>query len=200
MSRGALCRYALAAITYNPDAYHRHSIRLRGYDYAQPGAYFLTLVAKDRLPHFDDAQIYAFAQQCWLDLPQHFPRVELDEWVLMPNHLHGIIFINADPTDNRRGVQLNAPTTQPDTARSSRHTDDFFSIRSPQRGTLSVIVRTYKAAVTTLCRRAGLDHFGWQRNYYEHIIRDEDDLNRIRQYILNNPMNWGDDEYNPGHR
>jgi len=68
---------------------------------------------------------------------------------------------------------------------------------SPHRDTLAVVIRTYKAAVTTLCRRAGRDDFAWQRNYYEHIIRNEGELNRIRQYIIDNPSRWERDRNNP---
>ncbi len=119
--------------------------------------------------------------------------VELDEHVVMPNHVHGIIVIC-----RRRGVQLNAPMT---TNAATRNPDNVFSVISPHisphRNTLAVVVRTYKAAVTTLCRRIGRDDFAWQRNYHEHIIRNEEELNRIRQYIQDNPLRWDADRNNP---
>src|SRR5262249_2100239 len=129
--------------------------------------------------------------------------VRLDEWVVMPNHVHGIIVIeerkdNRGDFNDRRGVQpqrgaaqLNAPTVI-----DQRETDNAFSGMSPRRHTLTVIVRTYKAAVTTACREAQLD-FGWQRGYYEHVVRGEADLGRIRQYIQTNPARWVIDILNP---
>lgn len=84
---------------------------------------------------------------------------------------------------------MNAPTNTPTNA-PTRKTDNRFSAMSPHRNALAVIIRTYKAAVTTRCRREGFGDFAWQRNYYEHIIRDEDEFNRIRQYIAENPLKW----------
>jgi REP element-mobilizing transposase RayT len=178
-------------MSYAAPRRHRRSIRLNGYDYVQTGAYFVTLCTHDRLLFFENATTRKIAEECWLEIPEHFPAVELDEWVVMPNHLHGIIVRDNDTV--RRGVQLNAPTT------ASRDPQNPFSIMSPRRNTFGLIIRTYKAAVTTQCRRANLD-FGWQRNYYEHVIRDEVDLARIRQYIANNPAQWKLDENNPARR
>ena len=180
----------------------RRSIRLKGYDYAQEGAYYITVCTRDRLPFFENKSIRAIVEGCWLEVPRHFPMVELDEWVVMPDHMHGIIAIT------RRGVQLNAPThaerdapthAEGDAPTHIRGRDptDPFSIMSPGRRTLAVIVRTYKAAVTSTCRRAGHAEFGWQRNYYEHVIRDEADLDRTRQYVLDNPQRWDIDRDDP---
>lgn len=102
---------------YNPSKHHRHSIRLRGYDYSSSAAYFITANVQDRLclfgaVHENGVQLNdtgKIARQCWEDIPIHFPHVELDEFIIMPNHIHGIIFI-LPSDDNRRGVQLNAPT------------------------------------------------------------------------------------------
>ena len=220
----------------------RRSIRLKGYDYAQEGAYYITVCTRDRLPFFENKSIRAIVEGCWLEVPRHFPMVELDEWVVMPDHMHGIIAIT------RRGVQLNAPTHAERDAPTHAERDapthaerdapthaerdapthaerdapthaegdapthaegdapthirgrdptDPFSIMSPGRRTLAVIVRTYKAAVTSTCRRAGHAEFGWQRNYYEHVIRDEADLDRTRQYVLDNPQRWDIDRDDP---
>lgn len=104
----------------------------------------------------------------------------------MPNHLHGILI-----TDNDcRGVKLNTPTI---------NGSNFYRSISPKQKTLSVIIRTFKAAVTTLCRKNNYYYFPWQRNYYEHIVRNEEELNRIREHIINNPMQWQFDKENPGH-
>lgn len=174
--------------------HHRHSIRLRGYDYAQAGAYFVTICTKERRLFFDDLTLKDYAEECWLAIPEHATNVELDEWVVMPNHLHGIIVI----TDKSRDVHplpwravpgLNVPTI--------RDSTNPFSAISPRGGTLSVIVRTYKAAVTTGCHRLGCRDFDWQPNYYEHIIRNELELKIIRKYIAANPLKWSLDMDNP---
>jgi hypothetical protein len=87
-----------------------------------------------------------------------------------------------------RGVQLNAPT---------RDADNAFSVMSPHRKTLAVVIRTYKASVTSACRQAGHVNFGWQRNYFEHVIRNERELNLIQQYVTANPVQWEADRENP---
>jgi putative transposase len=157
----------------------RRTTRLQGYDYSQAGAYFVTICTQMRESFFDLPAVRQIAEHCWVDIPNHFPNVELDEWVIMPNHFHGIVLI----TDQ--------------TSVSNRRNENLFSKISPLKSTLSVIVRTYKAAVTTSCRRAGEIEFAWQRNYHDHIIRDEADLNRIREYILLNPSHWEQDVENP---
>jgi len=134
----------------------------------------------------------AIAEDCWLAIPQHFPAATLDGWVVMPNHIHGIVVIDAAG----RGVQLNAPTLAEQQGRLSRNNTPF-SAMSPNAHTLGTLVRTYKAAVTTRCRRSGFDEFRWQRNYHERVLRDDAELNRAREYILSNPMQWNQDKENP---
>jgi putative transposase len=215
---------------YNPSKHHRHSIRLRGYNYSSSGAYFITANVQDRLCLFGEVHqngvrlhdMGNIAWQCWEDIPIHFPHVVLDEFIIMPDHMHGIIFIlpnddnrrgdpdhddrRGDPDhDDRRGVQLNAPTSNAPTSNAPTSNaptsngptsnaptrkDNYYSNISPQEKTLSVIVRTYKAAVTTICRENGFHHFKWQRNYHDHIIRNERELIATRKYIINNPFKW----------
>jgi REP element-mobilizing transposase RayT len=203
---------------YNPSKHHRRSTRLQEYNYSSSGAYFITVNIQGRLRLFGAVNengmqlndIGKIARQCWRDIPIHFPYVELDEFIIMPDHMHGIIFILPDDDDgrgvqdadrrgvhdaDRRDVQLNAPTGDaptgnPTTSKTSSRKDNYYSKISPQKKSLSVIVRTYKAAVTTICRENGFHHFEWQRNYYDHIIRSE------REYITNNPVNWWCDKRN----
>jgi putative transposase len=114
---------------------------------------------------------------------------------VMPDHIHGILEI---VDSYRRDVQLNIPTDEQsriptgDAMNNPMHilTDDYFSQISPKRGTLKVVVQTYKAAVTTICRQNGIGEFEWQRRYHDHIIRDADSLFRIRHYIRANPFHW----------
>lgn len=164
----------------------RRPIRLREYDYSLPGAYFVTICTQDRQAFFDDPAVRTIAEGCWREIPGHHQGVDLDEWVVIPNHVHGILWIVG-----KEGVQLNAPT--PEKTVGDRGMAGRFSAMSPRRETLGVVVRTFKAAVTMLCRRNGHALFAWQRGYYEHVVRDEAGLNNVRQYIINNPSNWATD-------
>ena len=116
--------------------------------------------------------------ECWRAIPDHFPVVELGAYVVMPNHVHGLIVIT-----NGRGTIYRAPTQE--------------QFQKPVAGSILTIIRTFKAAVT---RRIGREHNAtgiWQRNYYEHIIRDQTDLQNKTDYIEANPMLWDEDENNP---
>ncbi|MDI6767959.1 MAG: transposase [Bacteroidota bacterium] len=161
----------------------RKHIRLKEYDYSLEGSYFVTICTKNREHFFGEIVngelrlngIGNIAKNCWQELEQHFSNIMLDEFVIMPNHVHGIIIISEKP---RRDVQLNIPT------------EDYFSKISPKPHSLGVIIRTYKAAVTTICKQNSYDDFQWQKGYYAHIIRNEKSLYRIREYIRTNPERW----------
>jgi len=126
------------------------------------------------------------AQEFWRGIPQHHSHVELDDFIVMPNHVHGVMIL-LDKTEEsvRRDVQLNVPTRR-------------LSPISPQKNSLSVVVRTYKAAVTTWARDNGHEGFAWLGRFHDHIVRNEADLTRIREYIRNNPLQWALVEENPG--
>ena len=179
------------AVKFDPQKHRRRSIRLQGYDYSQAGAYYVTIVTYHRDCLFGEIvnkemilnDFGKIADECWRAIPDHFPCVELGAVVIMPNHAHGIIVI----TDDRRGTIYRAPTRAPITEKFGK----------PTIGSLPTIVRTYKAAVT---RRIGheLNATGiWQHNYYEHIIRDENDLQNKTDYINANPSLWNEDDNNP---
>ena len=172
----------------------RRSVRLKGYDYSQEGMYFVTICVQGKECLFGiirrgtaccDLNEYGMIVREELELTQSLRKnVFLDEYVIMPNHIHMIFVID----DNKMGAD-----TIMGTARCTRTESKFGNIMS---GSLSVIVRSFKSAVT---KRINLlrDTVGekvWQRNYYEHIIREDKDLNRIREYIINNPKNWEIDE------
>ena len=127
------------------------------------------------------SQISKIAQQYWSEIPQHSKYTYLDEYVIMPNHVHGIIIIN-NPNNPSRGVPWNAPTVDGEWDLSQT-----MSKLSPKSGSLSVIIRSYKSSVTRWSRRNGDDIFLWQSRFYENIIRDEKSLNNIRRYIIDNP-------------
>lgn len=157
-----------------------HSNRLRGYDYARPGGYFVTICTERRIPWFRNRLLREAAERCWRAIPEHHPFVELDAWVVMPNHFHGILLFNGYPTDDDTPETTLAP-------RAVRNEAREHSAISPRRGTLGVVIRTFKGAVTMEARRAGVVDFIWQQRYYDHIVRHHADLERIRRYIMNNP-------------
>ena len=121
-------------------------------------------------------EIGKIVRACWEELPMHYPGIELDEFVVMPNHVHGIIVIN------RVGVQRVEPLP------------NKFQHITP--GYVGTIVRSFKSAVTSWCRKHGFKNFQWQRNYFEHIIRDDKSLELIREYIATNPERWEYDKEN----
>ena len=153
----------------------RKTIRLRDYDYSQAGAYFVTICTYNKECLFGNiidgdivlSPMGKIAYKFWLEIPLHFKSIKLDEFIIMPNHIHGIILI----TDQGRGVKFNAPT----------RTNNYYSRISPQKDTLPVIIRTYKSVVTHYGKQNGYEYFKWQRAYYEHVIRNEDDLNQVRE-------------------
>ncbi|MDY6784894.1 MAG: transposase [Cyanobacteriota bacterium] len=201
----------------------RKSIRLPHWDYRNNSWYFVTICTRDRVCYFGDIVNYKMdlspvgeiAQQCWANIPHHSQYTAIDTYIVMPNHIHGIIIIDrpdGDVTDNRdvtypngdvtdrRDVIYNVPTANYNNAPTVNPIDDFartMSKLSPKTGSLSVIIRTYKAAVTRWCKRNGYNDFAWQPRFYESIIRDSDSLEKIQNYIVNNPAKWQEDENNP---
>jgi putative transposase len=154
---------------YDPEKHRRRSIRLNGYDYKQTGAYFITICTRER-PSFFGAicggemrftNAGRIADTAWQELPSRFPSLRLDAFIVMPNHVHGIIVV----------AQFIAPQITP--------SHDFGKIkpdainRAPALGEL---IRAYKAVSTRLIRREATPDFAWQRNYYEHVVRDEESL------------------------
>ena len=176
----------------------RKNLRLPEYDYAQQGAYFVTVCTKDKACLFgdivDDEMMLndagVIVEKCWNDIPVHFPRVELDQFVVMPNHIHGILFIG--DSSSIVGAKNLSPL------RSSQ-TQKAYPGQKP-RGTsktIGSIVRGFKIGITKWMRQHTSVYFVWQRNYYERVIRNERELNDIREYIVNNPLKWALDHENP---
>lgn len=178
---------------------HRHSIRLKGYDYSQAGVYFVTICSVDRGLLFGDIHSDAMrlnpyglvARQCWDDIPVHFPTVTLDAFVVMPNHVHGIIIIQPTPPPTAAPSMMGAVATDGDgvSAVGARHASP---LPLPRRPMVGVVVGSYKSAVARQINIARQTPGApvWQRNYYEHIVRTDEALARIRDYILNNPARW----------
>ncbi len=186
---------------YDPQKHHRRSIRLKGYDYTQPGAYYITLCTKARQCLFGDVvkgemrlnSLGYIAFTCWQAIPNHFPHVELDAFVVMPNHLHGILVISDTLI---RARHCRAPTIK------QNHIPQIEQFGKPVPGSIPTVIRSYKGAVTRrinlICNTKGTSLI-WQSNLYEHINRIEESLHNIRQYIRENPWRWADDPENPQH-
>ncbi|MEW5872045.1 MAG: transposase [Chloroflexota bacterium] len=193
---------------YNPQIHHRRSIRLKGYDYTQSGAYFITLVTQGRARLFGEIVDNAMrlnragriVEQEWRRLAMRFPNLRLDAFVIMPNHVHGIIVI-VDPTGATRcapaGI-VDGGDSAPDGGMidqggSPLRADDggdWLRPHGPPPGSVGAYVGQFKSRVT---KRLRLAFPIWQRDYYEHIIRDQDEWDRIRQYIHDNPRHWQED-------
>jgi REP element-mobilizing transposase RayT len=201
---------------------HRRLVRLAGYDYSQTGAYFVTVCTQDRACLFgvvteggamcwNDAGQMVVAQ--WVALADRFPAVEIDTFVVMPNHLHGIVWIcDSKPAHranaNRATTRVGATTRVAPTGVGNGGPvgAGLVPARPAQdrRPTLGDVMGAFKS-VTTVAYTRGVKTSGWpgfrgrlwQRNYYEHIIRDDESLERIRQYIQNNPVRWVFDRENP---
>lgn len=177
-------------MSYNPKKHHRRSIRLPGYDYTQPGAYYITICTYEKQCWFGDVvdgkmhynYLGFIAYRFWLALSRRFKHIKLDAFVVMPNHIHGILII----TEYGRNK-----------ARDRTPRKEQFG--KPVPGSIPTVVRSYKSAVTrriNLMRRSRTVPI-WQDNYHESIIRIEKGLEPVRQYIVNNPLKWTWDEENP---
>lgn len=163
----------------------RKSIRIEGYDYRRGGTYFVTICTYRRQTLFGAVRqdkvklssIGGIAKDLLLEIPDHFNHVQLDEFVVMPNHLHAILFFDG------RGTTCRAPTEE--------------AFGKPVAGSLPTVIRSYKGAVTKACREAQdvEVHTIWQRGYYETIIRSSLHLYAYRRYILHNPGRWRQDRY-----
>jgi putative transposase len=189
---------------YDPSKHKRQSIRLRDYDYSQTGAYFVTICAYHRQMLFGsisngDMQVNIFGQIAldeWIKTEFVRPNIIIDECVIMPNHIHGIIIIQStSQPQTTPNESVGASRRLAQQARSqSNHV-----LTAPPSGSLGAIIAQYKSVVTKRIHKLHGEKIPvWQRNYYERIIRDEHGLNRARQYIIDNPKNWeGDVNFTP---
>lgn len=166
--------------------------RFLHYDYSQEGYYFVTICTKNFMNYFgiiDDEEVNlnrlgVIAQKCWGEIPEHFENILLDEFVVMPNHVHGILIINS-AMNNDRGIY-------------SVGNADLRSLQDRTKMLLPKVVHGYKSSVTRLIRKQFNNHyFAWQKSYYDHVIRTERSLAKIREYIRYNTLKWHLDKYNP---
>jgi len=168
--------YYPGVVKYDLRIHHRRSLRLQAFDYSQAGAYSITICTHNRELLLHDETLKERVLSAWQDLVTRFPSIALDEFVIMPNHVHGIIMLRGATSGS--GAARDAASGAP---------------------TLGRLVRAFKS-VSAIAANEALGRLGqpfWQRNYYEHVIRDEEELNAVRRYIRDNPLNWSDDPDNP---
>jgi putative transposase len=187
----------------------RKHIRLTDWDYSSEGIYFITICCRDRQSFFgkitdnqmNRSEIGLIASKYWLEIPDHFLHVKLDEFVVMPNHIHGIIILDYSLAGPRHGVALQ-PRSGGDvgschgmtlhTGQKSNQNINQFS--KPVKNSVSVIINQNKSSVKRWCNKNRLDHFQWQARFYDQILYNEGSIDNIREYINNNPKNWTEDE------
>ena len=175
-------------MNYNPNIHKRKSIRLQEYDYSQSGLYFITICTSDRKCLFGQINEQKMvlneggdiAEKCWLQIPVHFPNALLHEYIVMPNHVHGIIELS---------------TTRVEDIQPLQHTPKQNQFQKIIPHSIGSIVRGFKIGVTQWFRQNSDEHNIWQRNYYEHIIRNQESYQKISAYIVNNPGQWKEDKF-----
>lgn len=208
--------------------YRIQSARLQGYDYRNAGAYFITICTQHRNHFFGECEnkqmqlspLGLLAEQLWFEIPDHFPNTSLDAFVVMPNHIHGILVINEKweipRTRHFDGIVEQLPETSsplsslsslasvethnyaslPATDSPMTHppTNKYYRDLSAPAKSVSTIVRAYKSVVTIRARKTD-SPFGWQSRFHDHIIRNDVEYERIADYIRNNPTNWKEDRF-----
>ena len=187
----------------------RKDIRLTDWDYSSPGVYFITICCKNRHSFFGEikdngmilSEIGLITSKYWLEIPDHFPHVKLDEFVVMPNHIHGLLILDNSLVGTRHGVSLRStscddvgpchgmalPTRQ-------EYGQKINQFSKPVRYSVSVIINQFKSSVKRWCNKNGSNYFQWQSRFYDQILHNEESIDWIREYIGNNPKNWSDDE------
>jgi REP element-mobilizing transposase RayT len=197
--------------------YRIASARAQWWDYGWNGAYFITICTKNREHFFGDikdgkmelSHLGIIADILWHEIPNHSKFVELGDFVVMPNHIHGILILDKPDMKNENatgtgtvvetGHALSLPSVPPSNAPSTTHASNPPTMGQNRyqnigENTISSIIGSYKSAVTKHANRLGLKN-GWQSRFHDHIIRDDVEYQRISNYIINNPANWKDDKF-----
>ena len=177
--------------------YRISSARLLNWDYTNNGAYFITICTKNRKHFYGEIvanemilnEIGITVQKFWLSIPIHFPFVELGNFVVMPNHMHGILVI-----ENRPVESLNPKVYDRRNSVIPKQKNEQMSRISPKPGSISTIIRSYKSVVTTNAHLIDIN-FDWQSLFHDHIIRNSKSFETIQNYIADNPKNCGNDEF-----
>ena len=180
----------IVAVKYQ-NKYHTSSIRLQSWDYRWHGAYFITICTKNKVCSLGDivngkmqlSGVGVLADVFLHEIKKHTKNIDLNAFVVMPNHVHAILTINQQIVETLHATSLRQP---------NKH----LSAISPKAHSISTIVRSYKSAVTKHAHRLGYD-FAWQARFHDHIIRTEESFNKISEYVDNNPHNWEKDKFYP---
>ena len=179
--------------------YRIKSARLEGYDYTKAGLYFITICTQNRKHYFGNisknkmqlSNIGVLVDVFWHEIKNHTKNIELHQFTVMPNHIHGILEI----LDNDRDVARNVSARNVSTDTTVNEKNRQMSEISPKSGSVSRIIGSYKSAVSKHAHRLGYE-FEWQERFYDHIIRNKNDYIRISNYIENNLANWDNDKFN----
>lgn len=181
--------------------------RLKGWDYCNNGAYFITICTQNWQQFFGEiyngemqlSKIGEIADKYWKEIPNHFPSIILDNYVIMPNHVHGVLIIsesnrsfNPATVETLHATSKSEPTQENDNFDKSKNKK--LSDISPKAGSISTIIRSYKSAVTKHARMIN-KRFGWQARFHDHIIRNNKSYDKIINYIETNPYYWKDDKF-----
>lgn len=177
----------------------RRRNRLKNFDYSSFGYYFVTICTKNRQEYFGEIKnrrmvlntCGEIVRRQWLWLENHFPFIKLDEWIIMPNHVHAIVIIQKQFTN----IEYSPVGTTLGLSLQMQHDDNDMKYRRIQL--LPKIICALKTTTSKLIHQLGVNSFKWQRSFYDHIIRNEKSLFAIRQYIRNNPLRWEEDRNNP---
>ncbi len=190
--------------------YRIYSTRLKNWDYGNNGTYFITICTRQKEHYFGEIEsingenqmqfneIGRLANEFWAEIPKHFPFVELGNFQIMPNHVHGILIIDKKNVDDDCVVKTlpvetlhcNVSTENPENETKI----EFMAKISPKPGTISTVIRSYKSVVSKNAHFIHAD-FDWQERFHDHIIRDSESFERIQNYIENNVANWKDDKF-----
>lgn len=193
--------------------YRIASARLQTWDYRWAGAYFITICTKNRAHYFGEitegkmqlSTIGVIADILWYETKNHANNVELGEFVVMPNHIHGVLILNEKDNDNvnnndnngdnvETGYALSLQTTVQTTEPTAEKTTIQNRFQNIGKNSISSIIGGYKSAVSKHSNRLGYE-FGWQTRFHDHIIRDEKSFQTISKYIINNPAKWEEDKF-----
>jgi len=188
-------------MAFNPLIHNRRYMRLHGWDYSSPGCYFVTICVKNKECFLADIvggkvvpnEYGKIVESRWLWLSNQYRYVELDAFVVMPNHVHGMIKITGSTVGTGRDLSLPMLPTLP-----TQPTPPTTQLPTIKIKSLSEIIGAFKTTSSKYIHLAGFLNFFWQRSFYERIIRSEGEACKTRQYIMDNPANWDCDDENPG--
>jgi REP element-mobilizing transposase RayT len=187
--------------------YRIATTRLKGYDYTRNGLYFITICTQKKIPCFGEindgkmvlSEIGIIVYKFWMQIQDHFPNINLDEFIIMPDHIHGIIIIKSKSetkSETKSEIKYDHMVETPNLGVSTESSIQIGKYGNAhwKSNSIGSIINQFKRICTIKTKSIGLD-FSWQPRFYDHIIRSDNELNRIRTYIKNNPNNWLNNEY-----